>query len=643
MPYHQELRYGTPQHSKIRDAVVNRFRSSKRTMSKRYEAWTKAENVYLSYRPEKEEELTRRKAQEKGSNTYAQLTIPYSYATLLTAHTYWTSVFLARDPVLQYTGRHGESQQKVQAVEALVDYQIQVGAYVVPLYLWLLDAGKYGVGILGTYYAEEVVKVASIQDVPVMLGGLIRIPGKTKRERVEEVIPGYSGTKVYNIRPFDFFPDPKVSLTNFQQGEFCGRIVDMSLGALRGSSEGYFNLDMVRETMNKTPSIMREQGSTQIELPEKATDFQFFPGEKSKDNFTVLEMVWDLVPSEWGLGDSDTLEKWVVTVVEETVVVGCRPQGMYHNKFPYLLQTYEMEGYSHMLRGMMELLGPLNGGLDWLLNSHFFNVRKALNDQWVIDPSKIVLKDLLDGGPGRLIRMHPSAYGTDVRTAISQLPTTDVTRGHIADAEILMQMMQRITGVTDNVMGMVGAGGRKTATEVRTSTSFGVNRLKTFTEYNSSLGWAPLSQIVLQNSQQYYDMDQQFKVAGDLMRDDPQFLQVSPDMIAGFYDFVPVDGTLPVDRFAQANLWKEILTGLYAVPQIAMSYDLGGIFAWMAQLAGLKNITQFRVMPDQQLAQQVQAGNMVPNGQAPGVSNIAGGSPANQVGVNGPGLPPGLG
>ena len=113
-------------------------------------------------------------------------------------------------------------------------------------------------------------------------------------------------------------------------------------------------------------------------------------------------------------------------------------------------------------------------------------------------------------------------------------------------------------------------------------------------------------------------------------------------MIAGFYDFVPVDGTLPIDRFAQANLWKELLTGLYQVPQIAMSYDLGGIFAWMAQLAGLKNITQFRIMPDQQLAQQVQAGNMVPNGQA-GVSNIAGGSPANQVGANGPGLPPGLG
>ena len=52
---------------------------------------------------------------------------------------------------------------------------------------------------------------------------------------------------------------------------------------------------------------------------------------------------------------------------------------------------------------------------------------------------------------------------------------------------------------------------------------------------------------------------------------------------------------LPVDRMAQANLWKEILLNVGRVPQIMMQYDIGRIFAWMASIAGLKNINQFKV------------------------------------------------
>ena len=92
------------------------------------------------------------------------------------------------------------------------------------------------------------------------------------------------------------------------------------------------------------------------------------------------------------------------------------------------------------------------------------------------------------------------------------------------------------------------------------------------------------------------------------------FVNVTPETIQGFYDFVPVDGTLPVDRFAQANVWKELFQTILAVPQIGQQYDLGRIFAWVAQLAGLKNINKFKVqMMDPAVAQaQAQAGNLVP-------------------------------
>ena len=51
--------------------------------------------------------------------------IPYAYAQMMSAHTYFCSVFLSRNPIWQMQGRHGEPEMNVQAVEALLGYQAQ--------------------------------------------------------------------------------------------------------------------------------------------------------------------------------------------------------------------------------------------------------------------------------------------------------------------------------------------------------------------------------------------------------------------------------------------------------------------------------------------------------------------------------------
>jgi len=168
---------------------------------------------------------------------------------------------------------------------------------------------------------------------------------------------------------------------------------------------------------------------------------------------------------------------------------------------------------------------------------------------------------------------------------------------------------------------MMEAGGRKTATEVRTSTSFGVNRLKTQCEWFSVTGWSPYTQKLVQRTQQRYTAEKQYKIVGDLAQFSPQFAMISPADISGFFDYEPADGTLPVDRFAQANLWQMIMGQMVNYPQILMQYDVAKIFAWVANLAGIKNMAQFRLVPDEQLLAQAQAGNVVPLRQA--------GSPTN--------------
>jgi hypothetical protein len=97
-----------------------------------------------------------------------------------------------------------------------------------------------------------------------------------------------------------------------------------------------------------------------------------------------------------------------------------------------------------------------------------------------------VMKDFENPNPGGFIRLKPEAYGQDLRTFFHQVPMQDITQNNFNDLSMMQMMAERVLGVNDQIMGAMGTGGRKTATEIRTSTGFGVNRLKTVTEYLSA-------------------------------------------------------------------------------------------------------------------------------------------------------------
>ena len=628
----REIKFGTPLHKRVMSALTARYDLSERKMSTRHKAWKKSEEQFLAYLPETELDKGRRQKHEQdGEPQYTTLVMPYTYAMLMTAHTYYSSVFLARNPVLQITARHGEPANKVLALEALLDYQRQVAHMLVPWYIWLYDVLKYGIGITGIFWDEEEITVSNIIEQPKLILGLLA-SGKTEKIRKTETIPGYVGNRVYNVRPYDFFPDTRLPMVDYQQGEFV--IVRSDVGWHKIRQGDFFNLDRVQRTRSEG-STDRVEGTAQYEYPETENLLSSDLSMDLKDVGTgdLKEATVDLAPNDWGLGSRKTLEKWIFTYWENEVIIGARPSGAYHNKFPFAVHEYEIEGYAVSKRSMPEVLQDLQRTMDWLVNSHLHNVRKTINDQFIVDPTMVNMSDLTDPEPGKLIRLLPRAYGTPgaMDAAIKQLQVTDITQNNLRDVQVIIDMMQRAVGVSDNIMGMLASGGRRTATEVRTSSSFGVNRLKTQAEWGSAQGWEWMTQIMIQNTQQYYELAREFKIVGDLSngpQGQQQTVKVGPEDIVGFFDFVPVDGTMPVDRFAQANLWRELLGGLAKMPGLLEQYDVAGMFSWVAKLAGMKNIDQFRIQvtPDQILQQQLQAGNVVPLGGSDG----RGGGDGNQ-------------
>lgn len=617
-----KIPFKSKQHVTLRERIRARRSMSEEKMRNRFQDWRDMEDQAIFHIKESElDKLKKAKKKGTGEHDYTTLEIPYSYGMMMSAHTYWSTVFLGRDPIMQVSARHGEPQTSVMAMEALLSYQTHTGGAMMPYFIWLYDAAKYGLGIIGQYWEEEHEVVSRIVEEQKTFMG-IPLEGKTVKRKIVERIPGYAGNKAFNVRPYEFYPDPRVPLARLQDGEFCGREVPVGWNSIaRGAQEGrYFNVAELEKRLRATPqpdsdiAEFAERGSENIDWPDPIQGQSRHTQEMLGNEYVMLmEMYIELIPKDWGLGQSEFPEKWVFTLANDDVIIGARPLGEYHNNFPFYVLEQEIEGYGLFKRGMMEQMQPMNDTLSWLVNSHFFNVRAALNNQFVFDPSKINLQDMLSKDPGKMIRIRPDAYGTDVRTAVSQLPVADVTRTHLQDIIGVQQLMQQAVGVTENVMGLVNPGGRKSATEVRTSTSFSVNRMKTIAEYMSAMGWQPMAQDMIKSTQQHYDQEQKFRIVGTLPVSEP-FMDVTPESITGFFDFVPVDGTLPVDRFAQANLWKEILLNIVNMPGIAQQYDIAGMFNFMASLGGIKNINQFRINinPDAQMEDQVQRGNTVP-------------------------------
>ena len=625
------LKYESALHNKMKDALKARLRMSESKMKDRYKQMAKNEELFQAYIPERDvDALRRQNREENGVPEYRTIELPYSYASAMTSHTYYTSVFLARSPVFQLAGRHGESEQKVAANEALLAYQLAVGMMMIPLFIWLLDPAKYGFGVIGHYWDVETVRVRSQVEESVTFMG-IPIPdlkGGVKTRVVDKVedVSAYEGNRTYNVRAQDWFPDPRVALVHFQKGEFCARYVETSWNEIaEGQRSGrYFNYDALKALRasgekddNSNPS--RDSGGRSTTLPNTGTveDLTDVPVGFIKGH----EVYFKIVPRDWKLDTSDRSEIWVFNIASNGCIFGAVPLGEYSGKYPFDVLLDEIDGYTIFPVSTMERIKPLNDVMTWLVNSHFYNVRQTLNNQFVVDPSMLVMKDVENPEPGKIMRLKPAAYGKDVRQAIHQLITQDVTATHIRDIPMIQNFIERVTGANDSMMGMMESGGRKTATEVRTSTSFGVNRLKTQCEWFSATGFSPYTQKLVQRTQQRMSKPQQYRLVGDLAQFSPEFAMIGPNDIAGFYDFEPVDGTLPVDRFAQANLWQMLMGQMVNFPQILQQYDMAKIFAWVANLAGIKNIAQFRVVPDQRLMQQAQEGNVVPLAQAGSSTN----------------------
>ena len=644
-----ELKKGSKGHADLLRLIQELIKVSDDKLQERVDGWDVAEKMNQSYMPAADAERAMKRQNENWTESFTKLTIPYCYGVQMAMHTYLASVLLSRSPIYQALGRNGQGQNQQLVVDSLIDYQVVAGEMLPPLYLWLNDILQYGFGVYELYWEEESTFITAYAQQPMLSDGVpvLNEMGLPKTERVESVIetPGYKGHKMANVRPREFLFDTRVPLIQFQQGEFCGRRTRWNTNYLEELKAGgeYFNLDEALGMAAGKDSDLAGDSPAMVETSDQLVYGQ----KKAKGMVNIVVMYVKLVPSMYGLGQNRRQEIWRITVADKVTIIDARPAGWLHGMFPYVVQPFEFDAHTLSSRGVPVIGRALNDSMDWLLNSHMFNLKKAVNNEYIFDPSKISTRDFLDPAPGKRIRLLPAGYGRDIRTMVHQLPQVDYTRQNVSDIAFFEGLFQRVFGATPQMMGGQQMGGRRSATEVRTQQAGGVSRLKVLCEFISATSFTPAFRMLLSGSRQMYTEEMMLRIAGDAQASRMQSLKVSPSELSGEFDFIPVDGTLPIDRFATASLYQQLLMGAGQLPQVVGRYDIAGIFAWIAKLSGIRNLDTFEITPENEnkIAQEVQRGNLVNanevmNGRLRGTS---GGTAEGSSGTPGASAIPGVG
>lgn len=620
-------------HDKTLDYLMTRLDRSEQAMSKFHSRWNVNElkmQAYISL--PKYEQLLKDMNKKGKPPRNVSIIIPTSYATVSTIATFMTHAFVGRRPVFQAGTYDDRWMKNARNVELVNQYNLDHNRFVRACAAANMDWQIYGFSGYRIGWTKEMRYRTRRQRPMRMDFDGTQVEGAPETQR--ELVRVYEGNTIISIDPYCFFPDPTVPMHMVaERGEFVfWRTFEGKHSLLRDEADGTLKyVNAAATTINSGRWYTTHGGQSMRSVAydgEPHPENTAFPGRVGgkagvKDRYVVDEGTIEIIPRELGLGESTRPEKWIFTVLNQDQIVQAAPFISDHGYHPVAIAEPGAQGYGFGSPGTIDYTGPLQDAISWLFNSHMDNVRKVINDSLIVDPKMIVMKDLKpeENEVHRVIRLKESMMGSDVKQAIYQLPVQDVTRGHIADIQVLFGINERITGVSDNMMGFQDLGGRKTATEIRTAAGAASSRLAFTNRLVSAQQMVPLAEMMTLNNQQYLSDDFLLSVVGPSAAEAP--IRVSPEMLVGDFYFPQHDGTLPLDRVALLDVWKEIMQLILGSQLLQQSHDLSKVFEYVADLGGARNIETMRrapqapippmnALPDEEVSRGAEAGNLVP-------------------------------
>lgn len=585
----------SPFHTQMLNDSKSLVTMSRRKMGTYYKKWDRNDEIFRSLRARDEED---RKAGEKGEPE--KMVIPVSFSQVQTFIAFCYSLYTQRERIFELEGYTPEDDKPSKVAEALLAHNLRYNKFEALLNLFLLDIARFGLGVFKIRWHTETQTIREMRETPgTSILGLQLTSPRTKE--VEKEVVKYQGNRIEHISPYRFFPDTRLPLIRFQEGEFCASEDLYSFSQLKQwEHEGLVSgIDHIKPINKETEQEISSRYDRDDDLGAFSPGGGMRGDGQVKKSVLITEVQRQLIPSKYEidgepLGPEDRPIKYVIWIANNQRVIKCEPLGYVHDSYTYVMAPFIYDDNVHVGDGLMDTIGMLTDVISWFVNSRIANVRKIIGDKLVVQPKNVNMEDLNERRP--VIRLQSGALG-DIDRSIKQLALVDVTTNHIKDVKELKAIVQETTGINDTLLGQFQTG-RRSATEHRNTTSASAARLK---QGASIIYWTalePMAQQMLSNLQDGLEEVQFVKLLG--LRDATEgerFISVTKTDLVGRYEVEIFDGTLPSERSNTAEALMEVLTVILKNPAAAAVFGLDPrkILREIMLLRGIKHPERFEL------------------------------------------------
>ena len=607
-----DLRPDSELHAKLVGEVMHRANEAYSNMSGRRSTWDEVDKVLTAYvRPESEK--------DKAQQELTYVVVPVARAAMDTLLAYMTSMFLS-DPILHYAGFERGDLMGAKLLELVVAQQARNFKLGLSLYVLWRDALSYGVGGAMVNWKTKVGKTAvkAKHNVFSRLSGALTGVAQTN-DFVESIL--YEGNSLDNVNPRGLLIDANIPIHRFQEGEYWGFLEPtnkITLLSREQTDEGYFNCQYIPSFGRLVSHLGLDPGASVATINRSR-----IPGAGTTP-VDAIHMFINLIPREWKLGESEYPERWLFSLAGDKLLIRCEPAEYAHGNFPGVVCCPDFTGHDNTPQGRVELVLTLQDACNLLLTTHITNLRKAVNDMLVYDPSMVNAGDLESPTPGKLIRLRRRAWGQGIplKEVIHQLQITDVTQNNVADVGALMELMKLIMGAQDSIGGQPRrSSARVTATENANTVQGAVNRLEKDGMVVSMQALHDVGSLFAYHTQEFMTQKTYARVVGDWpeelagdfeARIKGGNVQVSPMDLAVPFDVIIGDAVVPLASTSAP--WMQMFQVIAQNPWMTQLYNMPLLSRHIFRSLGVKNISDLVLKgysPDK-INSEVQQGNLVP-------------------------------
>src|SRR5215831_13426553 len=229
----------TPEHSSLLHKVAALVNTSRADMSTYYDRWDLHDYTFRAFRrPDRDDFRMASKGQQR------KIIVPLTYSQVMTFVSFSILTLMQNRRFFEFEPVPGEANPLEEPLELIVERDLRRNQWMTFLVQFFLDIGRFSLGCAEIGWLEEIrnIRIPQTQDIQGAFGV------KTSVDTNDFVpLRVFGGNKVFPVSPYRFFPDTRMPLSRYQDGEFCASEDVWSYSALQAQARSLnlFNLDFI--------------------------------------------------------------------------------------------------------------------------------------------------------------------------------------------------------------------------------------------------------------------------------------------------------------------------------------------------------------------------------------------------------------